>query len=244
MYRPAMFREDRLPVLHALIRSHPLATLVTAGEGGLLANPVPFIVTGGDANDGPGVLRAHIARASDQVAALRAGAEALVIFQGPEAYVSPAWYPSKAETGKVVPTWNYVVVQARGMPRVVEDPAWLLAQIHALTDAQERARCSVGEAAPATPWKVSDAPEAFIAAQLQAIVGIEIPIAAIEGKWKVSQNRPEADRHGVVDGLRTERQDRSPEPGRNVEAPAEAMATLVRDRGARMPGPAVPVALS
>jgi transcriptional regulator len=166
--------------------------LVTAGEGGLMANLIPF---GIDPNAGEsGLLRAHLAKANDQIAALRAGAEAMVLFQGPQAYITPGWYASKVEHGKVVPTWNYVTVHAWGVPRVIDDPGWLRGQIGELTDAQETRR--------AHPWAVEDAPEAFVDSQIKGIVGLEIPIARIEGKWKVSQNRTAADRQGVIDGLR------------------------------------------
>jgi transcriptional regulator len=196
MYLPAAFREDRLETLHALIRAHPLGTLITAGAGGLLANLAPFIlVDGGD----KGILRAHIARANDQVKALRSGAETMVVFQGPQAYITPSWYAAKAEHGRVVPTWNYVMAQVRGTPRLIDDAAWIRAQIEALTASQESRR--------AEPWNVSDAPEPFIAGQIGAIVGVEIPIASIEGKWKVSQNRSAADRKGVIEGLRREGSD-------------------------------------
>lgn len=191
MYRPPAFREDRLEVLHALIDSHRLGMLVTHCPGGLEANLVPFTL---DRSRGQsGVLRAHLARANEQRLALAGGAEALVIFQGPESYITPSWYPSKAEHGKVVPTWNYVVVQAWGLPVVIDDPAWLRAQIGELTAAQEAARVH--------PWAVDDAPPAYIDAQLKGIFGLEIPIARLEGKWKASQNRPDADRAGVADGL-------------------------------------------
>lgn len=193
MYQPHHFREERIETLHALIRAHPLGTLITAGPGGLLANLVPFLLTDGGEK---GILRAHVARANDQVEALRSGAETLVLFQGPEAYITPSWYPSKQEHGRVVPTWNYVVVQVRGTPRLHENADWIRAQVEALTASQERKRPS--------PWSVHDAPDSFIAAQLQAIIGIEIPIATIEGKWKVSQNRSAADRQGVERGLRNE----------------------------------------
>lgn len=193
MYQPSAFREERLETLHALIRAHPLATLITAGADGLLANLVPFIVI--DTGD-KGTLRAHVAKANDQVNALRAGSETLVVFQGPEAYITPSWYVSKKEHGRVVPTWNYAVVQARGMPRVIDDATWLRAQIGALTSSQESKR--------AQPWDVSDAPEPFIEGQMKAIIGVEIPIRTIEGKWKVSQNRSAADRQGVYEGLRDE----------------------------------------
>lgn len=193
MYQPSAFREERLEVLHALIRAHPLATLITAGSGGLIANLVPFILA--DAGD-RGTLQAHIARASDQVESLRAEAETLIVFHGPEAYITPSWYPSKKEHGRVVPTWNYVVVQVRGTPRLIDDPAWLRAQIGNLTSSQENQRPE--------PWEVADAPESFIESQLKAIIGIEIPILKIEGKWKVSQNRSDADRQGVYQGLQSE----------------------------------------
>ena len=194
MYRPPAFREDRLEVLHALIESHRLGTIVTHSGNGLEANLVPFIL---DSSRGPyGTLKAHLARANDQLAAFEAGHEALVIFQGPESYITPSWYPSKLEHGKVVPTWNYVLVEARGRPQVIEEPSWLMTQISELTAANEGNR-------PA-PWSVSDAPEPFVAAQLKGIFGIEIEIARIEGKWKTSQNRPEADRVGVAEGLNAE----------------------------------------
>ena len=194
MYSPPAFREERLETLHALIESHRLGTLVTHSDNGLAANLVPFSL---DRGRGPhGTLRAHLARANDQFAALKSGGELLVIFQGPETYITPSWYPSKREHGKVVPTWNYVMVQVVGRPVVIEDPAWLLAQIGELTDAKEGAR-------PA-PWAVNDAPDAYVAAQLKGIFGIEIAIERIEGKWKTSQNRPEGDRHGVAEGLTAE----------------------------------------
>jgi transcriptional regulator len=209
MYRPPAFREDRLEVLHAFIRAHPLAMLVTAGEGGLMATPIPFLIDPDGAEKG--LLRAHLAKANDQLTALRAGAEALVLFQGTDHYITPGWYASKREHGKVVPTWNYVTVHAWGRPRVIDDPAWLRGQIGELTDGQERSRSH--------PWAVGDAPDDFIAAQIKGIAGLEVPIARIEGKWKVSQNRPVADRQGVVDGLRQETED------------GVAMADHVEERG-------------
>jgi len=193
MYQPSAFREERLEVLHALIRTHPLATLITAGAGGLIANLVPFTLADAGAQ---GTLRAHIAKANDQVDALKAGAETLVVFHGPEAYITPTWYPSKKEHGRVVPTWNYVVVQARGTPRVIDDPVWVRAQIGGLTSGQENRRPE--------PWKITDAPEPFIQNQIRAIIGVEIPILSIEGKWKVSQNRSASDRQGVYEGLSRE----------------------------------------
>lgn len=191
MYRPSAFREDRPDILHAAIRAHPLATLVTQGAAGLTANLVPFILKREDGRD---VLQAHMARTNEQFVDLQAGAEALVIFHGPHAYVTPSWYPSKHEHGKAVPTWNYVVVQARGKPRVIDDAEWLLAQIHDLTLLQEADRD--------IPWSVSDAPADFIAGLVKAIRGLEIPIERIEGKWKASQNQPAVNRAGVIAGLR------------------------------------------
>jgi transcriptional regulator len=191
MYQPPAFREDRPDVMHALIRAHPLGLLITATPG-LEANLIPFLV---DPEPSPnGTLRGHLARANQQWRALAEGAECLVVFQGPQAYVTPSWYATKRETGKVVPTWNYATVHAWGRPSVFEDPAWLHRQVTAQTESREASR--------AAPWAVSDAPEAFVASQLKGIVGLEIPISRLEGKWKVSQNRPEADRAGVVEGLR------------------------------------------
>ncbi len=206
MYQPSAFREERLEILHALIRAHPLATLITAGTGGLIANLVPFTLA--DAGD-KGTLRAHIAKANDQAEPLKAGAETLVVFHGPEAYITPSWYPSRKEHGRVVPTWNYVVVQVRGTPHVIDDPAWLRAQIVDLTSRLENQRPE--------PWKVSDAPQPFIESQLNEIIGIELPIVSIEGKWKVSQNRSAADRQGVYEGLQ-------------AEGISERMAKLVAER--------------
>ena len=191
MYIPPAFREDRIETLHELIRQHPLGLLTNAGEGGLVATPVPFLVYADEGRNG--TLRAHVARANPHWRELQGGAECLVVFMGPQGYVTPSWYPTKRETQKVVPTWNYVCVQAWGQPRIVEDAAWLRRQIDDLTRAMESARPE--------PWAVSDAPEDYLAAQMKAIVGIEIPIARIEGKWKLSQNRPQADRAGVVAGL-------------------------------------------
>ncbi|MBV0890848.1 FMN-binding negative transcriptional regulator [Paracoccus sp. Z118] len=192
MYVPPAFAEDRPEVLGALMASHPLATLITQGADGLTANLIPLL------HDPAGaVLRGHLARANPQIADLRAmeaaGQPALVVFQGAQAYISPGWYATKRETGKVVPTWNYLAVQVRGVPRVFDDAGWLRAQVDDLTGRME--------AAEPDPWAVDDAPEAFVAAQLRGIVGVEIPVARIAGKWKASQNRPAADRAGVIEAL-------------------------------------------
>lgn len=189
MYLPAAFREDHLETLHEIIRAHPLATLVTTGAGGLTANHVPMLL---DPEPAPlGTLRGHLARANPQLAT--AGGDALVIFHGPQAYVTPSWYESKREHGKVVPTWNFVAVHAYGVLKTFDDPRRLHALVSALTRGQEGAFPK--------PWDVTDAPDEFVERQLTAIVGIEIAITRIEGKRKLSQNRPEKDRAGVETGL-------------------------------------------
>lgn len=193
MYEPPHFIEERQDVLHDLIRTHPLGLLVCNGEEGPVANPVPFLLRD---DGGRTVLLAHLARANPQWRMFEAGEKALVVFQGPQAYVTPSWYATKAETGKVVPTWNYCIVQARGTAVVHHDPQWLMAQASALTDRHEQGRDK--------PWAMSDAPERFIEMQLRAIVGIEIAVDDLKGKWKVSQNRPEADRAGVAGGMAEE----------------------------------------
>lgn len=201
MYQPTHghFREDRLAVQHALIRAHPFGSMVTVGPEGLVANHFPFIV---DADAAPlGTLRAHMARANGQWMDLDGSREALVVFQGAHGYITPSWYPAKAETGKVVPTWNYALVHVYGRPRAVEDRAWLLRHVSELTD--------TNEASMPVPWSVSDAPEEFVGALLKAIVGIEIEITRIEGKWKTSQNQPETAREGVVRGLTAQGDERS-----------------------------------
>jgi len=193
MYLPKHFEESRAEVLHELIRTHPLGLLVTLADAGLQANPVPFILDT-DPAGGPGILRAHVARANPLWRETLSDVEALAVFQGPQAYVSPSWYPSKAEHGKVVPTWNYVMVQARGTLRAIDDPAWVRAFVTRLTTRHE--------AAQAKPWAVADAPPDYIEATARAIVGLEITLSALVGKWKVSQNRSAADRAGVASGLR------------------------------------------
>lgn len=191
MYLPDYSREDRHEVQFELMRTHPLGLLISHGPGGLLANPVPFTAYPDEAPGG--VLRAHVARANPQWREFAGAAECLVVFQGPHAYISPSWYPSKAEHHRTVPTWNYATVHAWGRPTLHEDAAWLRRQIDDLTAAHEGGR--------PVPWKVADAPADFVAAQLKAIVGIEIAVTRIEAKWKMSQNRSEADRRGVIAGL-------------------------------------------
>lgn len=210
MYQPPAFRETDLATQQAFIAAHPLGLLISAGPEGSLANPIPFVLY---PDEGAfGTLRAHLSRANPQWQALAASPEALVVFQGAEHYVTPSWYAQKAVDGKVVPTWNYAIAQARGAARIVEDGAWLLANVAALTEQQEGRR--------PRPWAVSDAPESFINGQLRGIVGLEILLTGIEAKFKASQNRSEADRAGVADGLLGE------------TAPyASAMRDLVKARG-------------
>lgn len=193
MYLPPQFEETDEAVLRALIEAHPLGLLISASAGDLLANPVPFLVS---VKDGATTLRAHLSKANPQWRQIGDGAEVLVVFQGADSYVTPSWYQSKAEHGKVVPTWNYAMVQARGTASVHEDPEWLGRQVGELTGRHEAGRDA--------PWKVEDAPAAFVTAQLRGIVGIEIAVSRLTGKWKVSQNRPEADRRGVHAGLESQ----------------------------------------
>jgi transcriptional regulator len=190
MYEPPLHRQEDTDAIFALMAAHPLGLLISYGPGGLLANPIPFT----RAEDGSryGLLRAHLARANPQGHDLD-GAQVLVVFQGAGHYITPSWYATKRETGKVVPTWNYVMVQARGTARVLQEADWLRRQVEQLT--QER------EAGRETPWAVGDAPEDYIAAQLRGIVGVEIALSDLRGKWKASQNRNEADRAGVAEGL-------------------------------------------
>lgn len=189
MYLPAHFEETRAEVLHAAIREHPLATLIrTDPAGALQADALPMLLDGE-----AGMLRGHVARANP-LWREAAGKEVLAIFHGAQAYVTPSWYPTKREHGKAVPTWNYVVVHARGRLATIEDPARLRALLDDLVDRHESARPD--------PWRVADAPADYIDKMLAAIVGIEIEVARLEGKWKASQNQPAANRAGVVAGLR------------------------------------------
>ena len=189
MYLPEHFKEERAEVLHGLMRAHPLAALITTGSRGIEANHLPFLV---DAENN--ILRGHLARANPQWQNLEPGATALAIFQGPHSYVSPNWYPAKQEHGRAVPTWNYAVVHAWGELLVYSEPARLLAFLEQLT--------AEHEAGEPQPWKPADAPNAYIEGQLRAIVGIELRITRIEGKWKMSQNQPPANRAGAAEALR------------------------------------------
>lgn len=190
MYTPPAFREDDPAALHRLIREAGLSTMVTATSDGLMATPLPFIL---DETEGEhGVLYGHLAKANPQWSAPVIG-EAMVLFNGPDAYVTPSWYASKREHGKVVPTWNYVAVHAYGAVEFFDDETRLHDVVTRLTTLHEGSR-------PA-PWAVTDAPEPFIKAQLKGIVGIRFVITRLEGKVKMSQNRSAADRSGVAEGL-------------------------------------------
>lgn len=191
MYTPNAFAINDLNELHQQILGTRLAILVTHGEQGLQASHLPLLL---NVNDGPhGTLYGHFARANPQWRELQNGAEALVIFAGADAYVSPEFYPSKAEHGKVVPTWNYVAVHAYGTAEVFSDADRLRDLVSALTDRHESGRAS--------PWKVADAPADYIDGMLKAIVGFALPIQRLEGKRKLSQNRNAADIAGVREGL-------------------------------------------
>jgi transcriptional regulator len=207
VYIPSAFREDRKERLAELMRDHPLATLVTMGGSGLIASHVPLIYE--SLPDSPGILRGHLSRANQQAQDFRSDVEALAIFQGPQAYISPSWYATKPQHGRVVPTWNYVTVHAYGKLEAYTEPSRLRKHLEALTAEHEKSY---------SPWTLHDAPPEFIAGLLNAIVGIEIRLTRLEGKWKVSQNRPAEDRSGVIAGL-TGRDD--PE--------SRTMADLVRE---------------
>jgi len=197
MYIPEHFEETRIDVLHHLIRNHPFGTLITVCDGEITADHVPFLIeqSGRDF----GTLKCHVARSNPVWKTMSEQVESLVVFQGPDSYVSPSWYPSKQNHGKAVPTWDYIVVHARGVPEAKNDVDWLLNHVSQLSDTHEESR--------AIPWKVSDAPTEYINKLVGAIVGIEIPIIQISGKWKVSQNRPKSDQAGVVAGLASEGSD-------------------------------------
>ena len=209
MYLPKAFEETRTEVLHDLIRERSFGALVVPTDGGLSVEHLPFLVDG--AANPLGVLRGHVARANPVWRAKLQDTDAVAIFQGPQRYITPSWYATKQETGKVVPTWNYVVVHAYGSLRFIEDREWLRDHVTHLSDRHEAGR--------ETPWKVTDAPEEFVSNLLGSIVGVEMTIVRLAGKWKLGQNRPERDRHGMIDGLLQE----------NDES-AAALANLMKDR--------------
>ena len=206
MYSPKHFEETRLDVMQALVKSQPLCTLVTLSDEGLVADQIPMLVR---ADQGPnGTLVGHVARANPLWRATRFDMPVLAIFQGPQHYISPGWYPTKQEHGKVVPTWNYAVVQARGVLRVHDDPEWVRAQASQITGQQEGGF--------EKPWAVDDAPRDYTDSMIKAIVGISIEVTQWTGKWKVSQNQVPVNRAGVVAALTS-----------RPETDAAAMAELV-----------------
>lgn len=209
VHLPKQFQETDQHVLLALMASHPLATWAAICHGEIEVNHIPFLI---DPDRGPyGTLVGHLAKANRAWRECATDVDTIAVFQGPQAYITPSWYPSKADHGKVVPTWNYAVVHAHGKPRFIHDPQWLLQHVSDQSRYRERDRDP--------PWHVSDAPADFINSMVNAIVGIEIPIDRLEGKWKVSQNRGVRDRHGVAAGLRA-----------SEDAQADEMAALVAAR--------------
>ncbi|MBC3909274.1 FMN-binding negative transcriptional regulator [Undibacterium umbellatum] len=198
MYMPSHFSEERIEVLHALIQAHPLAALVSLQDGELEANHIPFLISAPTAEAPHGVLRCHVARNNPVWQSAASSQDALLIFQGAQAYISPRWYEEKQRSGSVVPTYNYAVVHAHGPMRIVEDRQEFLRLLSDLSDNFERKFDQ--------PWKVSDAPAEYVDRMMDMIVGIEIPVRRISGKWKTSQNKSTQDRVNMVDGLR-EKQD-------------------------------------
>ena len=218
MYLPPSFREPRTEVMHDLIEAHPLGVVVTSSAGGLFATHMPWVL---DRTVGPlGTLRGHIARSNPHHRLDNGTAEGLVIFSGPHAYVSPSWYPSTTDHGRVVPTWNYVAVHAYGTVRFVDEAEYVLRNVEALTRRHEAGR--------ERPWSIQDAPVEYLAGLAKAVIGLEVPIARLEGKWKLSQNREARDAEGVASGLAASADAREREVARLV---AERLAAR-RDRGA------------
>lgn len=192
MYVPSHFKEDDTGKLQQYIRDYGLGLLVVADDAGIEANHVPFYLSP-EENGSPGVLQCHLARSNPAWQRLQGGDRVLVVFQGPDAYISPSWYETKSETGRVVPTWNYLAVHAEGRARIIEDSGWLKHHLHRLTEQNESGMN--------TPWSVDDAPADFTERLVQAIVGVEIKIDSLTGKLKASQNQPERNRVGVKAGL-------------------------------------------
>ncbi len=191
MYLPSAFRQDDLAELHAQMQASPFALLTSAGATGVQASHLPLLLAPDEGEFG--TLYGHFARANPHWRDLQDDAEALAVFSGPDAYISPGWYPAKADHGKVVPTWNYIAVHARGPVELIEEPERLLQIVSRLSDQHESGR--------ERPWAVSDAPREYIDSMLRAIVGFALPIRRLEGKWKLGQNRSAADQQGVRDGL-------------------------------------------
>lgn len=206
MYIPKLFAQPDIATMHTLIRAHPLATVVTLGTEGINANHIPLHL-----NEEPtpfGALRGHIARANPLFTDIAEDTETLCIFQGPQTYITPSWYATKQENGKVVPTWNYAVVHAYGFINIIDNTDWLRQQLEMLT--------AHNETAFASPWTLDDAPRDFIDRLLEQIVGFELVITRLLGKWKVSQNQPHSNHSSIIAGLKA-----------SLQADAPAMATLV-----------------
>jgi transcriptional regulator len=190
MFTPKKFKQENVDDLVQLIQQHPFATLITHSEGGLEATHLPmFVVKKADGF----CLKAHIAKANPLWKSVKNGAEVLITFHGPNGYISPNHYPTKKQTGKAVPTWNYVVVHVKGAIAFIHDPDWIYNAIDTLTN--------IHESGQAQPWSIKDAPDEYIQKMIPAIVGIEIEVTSMEGQWKLSQNQPEVNQHGVVAGL-------------------------------------------
>lgn len=209
MYTPTQFQEKNIDVMHQLIDKNPLATLVTLSSQGINANHIPLQLI--SKSSGWGTLHGHIARSNPIWTDYEKNTDALAIFQGPNAYISPSWYPSKKENPKVVPTWNYVVVHAYGRIRIIDDASWLYSHLDQFSQQHETIFPE--------PWKISDAPAEFTSKLIENLLGIEINISRLIGKWKVSQNQSAQNRHGVVEGLR-----------RLDSSAAKEMAAIVNSR--------------
>ncbi len=192
MYVPEHFKEDDKDKLHQYIRDYSFGLLIISDDEGIEANHLPFhLVT--KADNSAGILQCHLARSNPVWRRLQDGAAVLAVFTGPDAYISPSWYATKAETGQVVPTWNYLAVHVQGQPQIIQDPTWLKQHLHQLIDQHESGRVE--------PWSMDDAPPDYTDRLMQAIVGIEITITSLTGKLKASQNQPERNRVGVKAGL-------------------------------------------
>ena len=207
MHIPQIFEQDDSAQLKGIIRTYPFATLITYSDSGLEANHIPFFLNRSDNKD---VLQGHISKTNPLWKKLNDKSEVLVVFHGPNSYISPGYYPTKLETGKVVPTWNYVTVHVKGVMSYIHDQNWNMAMIENLTNQHEADQPS--------PWSISDAPEEFNQKMLSAIVGIEIEISSMVGKWKASQNQPERNKQGVVAGL-----------SKSSDINVQRMATIVND---------------
>lgn len=209
MFQPPLFREDRQDVMHDLMLAHPFATLVSSVAGEIFADHIPLVLHPELTTNG--TIRGHLAAGNPLNKTDQHPIDTLTIFQGPQAYVSPSWYPSKQEHGKVVPTWNYVVVHARGQLVFQNDPDWLMAHLIELTKRNEKDR--------EMPWNVTDAPTDYTRRMLKGLVGVEIEVTSLTGQWKVSQNKSAQDKQGVAEGLLTENHPQS-----------DVMSQLVKQR--------------